>query len=92
LLEDLPAYEDGAGNGIWNLHRYHVPLSGDVALGRVERVILPPDSDDAPARGIAEVGMIPVPPAIGNAVAHATGVRFRRLPITAEAVRAAWRG
>jgi len=92
LLENLPTYEGGAGNGHWNLHRYHVPLSGDVALGRVEKVILPPESDDAPARGIAELGMLAVPPAISNAVSHATGVRFRRLPITAEDVRAAWRG
>jgi CO/xanthine dehydrogenase Mo-binding subunit len=92
LLEDLPPYEGGAGDGIWNLHRYHVPLMRDVALGKVEYVILPPESDDAPARGIAELGQIPVPPAIANAVAHATGVRFRHLPITAEDVRIAWRG
>ncbi|MEJ8573993.1 xanthine dehydrogenase family protein molybdopterin-binding subunit [Microbaculum marinum] len=92
LLEDIPAYEDGGGDGLWNLHRYNVPLARDVGLGRVEKVILPPESDDAPARGIAEVGMIPIPPAIANAVAHATGVRFRQLPITPERVRAAWRG
>lgn len=92
LLEDLPPYEDGAGNGMWNLNRYHVPLSADVALGRVETVILPPESDDAPARGIAEVAMVPIAPAIANAVAHATGVRFRKLPITADDVRSAWRG
>lgn len=92
LIEDLPAYEDGAGDGLWNLHLYHVPLSADVALGRVEQVILPQESESAPARGIAELAMIAVPPAIGNAVAHATGTRPRRLPITAESVRAAWRG
>ncbi len=92
LLEYLPTYEGGAGDGLWNLHRYHVPLSADVALGRVETVILPPESNDAPARGISEVGLVPVAPAIGNAVSHATGVRFRQLPLTAEHVRAAWRG
>ena len=92
LFEHLPTYEEGAGNGLWNLNRYHVPLSGDVALGKVEKAILPPESPDAPARGIAEVGMVAVAPAIGNAVAHATGVRFRDLPITADKVRAVWRG
>ncbi len=92
LLEDLPAYEEGAGDGTWNLHRYHVPLSGDLALGRVETVVLPPESDKAPARGIAELAMVAVAPAIANAVSHATGVRFRRLPLTPERVRASWRG
>ncbi len=92
LLEHLPAFEGGAGDGLWNLNRYHVPLSGDVALGKVEMVTLPPESDDAPARGIAEVAMVAVAPAIANAVSHATGVRFRKLPLTAETIRAAWRG
>lgn len=92
LLENIPAYAGGGGTGHWNLHRYHVPLSGDVALGRVEKVILPPESEDAPARGIAELGMLAVPPAINNAVFHATGIRFRRLPITAEDIRTNWGG
>jgi len=91
LLEYLPPYEDGAGDGLWNLHRYHVPLAADVAVGRIEKVILPPETPDAPARGVAEVAMVAVAPAIANAVAHATGVRFRDLPITAEKVLAAWR-
>ncbi len=68
LLEVTPADGTGAGDGLWNLHRYHVPLSSDIALGKVEKVILPPEAPDAPARGIAEVAMIPIAPAIGNAV------------------------
>lgn len=90
LLEDLPPYEDGASDGRWNLNRYHVPLAGDCAVGRIEKIILPPESPDAPARGIAEVTSCPIAPAVANAVAHATGVRFRELPITADKVRAAW--
>lgn len=89
LLEDLPPFEDGASDGRWNLDRYHVALAGDCALHRVEKVILPPESPEAPARGIAEVAFCPVAPAIANAVAHATGVRFRELPITRDKVRAA---
>jgi CO/xanthine dehydrogenase Mo-binding subunit len=89
LLESLPAYEDGASDGKWNLNRYHVPLAGDCAIHRMEKVILPPESPDVPARGIAEVAMCPVPPAIANAVAHATGKRLYTLPITPDTVRAA---
>lgn len=92
LLEDLPPYEGGAGDGLWNLNRYHVPLVADIALGKVEKVDLPAESDDAPARGIAEVAMVAVAPAIANAVSHATSVRFRSLPLTPAKVRAAWRG
>ncbi len=92
LLEVTPADGGGAGDGRWNLNRYHVALSSDVGLGKVEKVILPPEAPDAPARGIAEVAMIAIAPAIGNAVAHATGIRFRKLPILPEHVRAAWRG
>lgn len=36
------------------------------------------------ARGIGEIGLAGVAPAICNAVYHATGKRFRRLPITIE--------
>lgn len=87
LLENLPPFEDGPTSGRWNLDRYHVALAADVAVGRIEKVILPPESKDAPARGIAEVVLNPVAPAIANAVTHAIDVRFRDLPITAENVR-----
>jgi len=90
LLENLPPYEQGASDGKWNLNRYHVALSGDCAIHAVEKIILPPESPDAPARGIGEVVLSPVAPAVANAVAHATGVRFRSIPITPDAVRAAW--
>ncbi len=38
------------------------------------------------AKGIGEIGLIPVSPAIANAVADAVGVRIRELPITCEKV------
>jgi CO/xanthine dehydrogenase Mo-binding subunit len=91
LLEELPPFEEGVSDGKWNLNRYHVPLVRDCAIHAVEKVILPPESPDAPARGIAEVAMCPVPPAIANAVAHAIGKRFYALPITPDKVRAALR-
>ena len=40
------------------------------------------------AKGIGEGGMFCVAPAIGNAVARATGVRLTELPLTPERV---WR-
>lgn len=81
LLEDLPLEAGGAGDGRWNLDRYQVALSSDVPLGRLGITTLP--SDEPTAKGIAEAVLCPIAPAIGNAIAHATGKRFRSLPITA---------
>jgi CO/xanthine dehydrogenase Mo-binding subunit len=89
-LEELPADATGAANGRWNLDRYHVAISADCALHNVEKILIPPDSGDPSPRGIAELVMIPVAPAIANAVAHAIGHRFRSLPITPDKVRAVW--
>ncbi len=38
------------------------------------------DSDETPG-GIGETGTTAAPPAVGNAIYAATGVRLRRLPI-----------
>lgn len=81
LLEKLPLETGGAGDGRWNLDRYHVALSADVPLGRLHITTLP--SDEPTAKGIAEAVLCPIAPAIGNAIAHATAQRFRTLPITA---------
>ena len=45
--------------------------------------ITPLPTSEATAKGIAEAVLCPIAPAIGNAIAHATGKRFRSLPITA---------
>ena len=50
---------------------------------------LTPLSDTSPPKGIAEVVTIPIIPAIGNAIAHATGKRFYELPITPEKIKRA---
>ncbi len=44
--------------------------------------MLPPVTPDEPPKGIAEVVMIPVVPALLNAIADATGRRFQSLPVT----------
>jgi CO/xanthine dehydrogenase Mo-binding subunit len=86
LHEDLPLYEDGPGNGTWNWNRYRLPHGGDVAVWTQTTAVLPPLSETDPPKGMAEVVMIAVVPAIANAVAHAIGKRFYATPITAEQI------
>ena len=87
LLENLPLLGEGAGDGRWNLDRYQVALAGDVPLGRLGLNILP--TTETTGKGIAEAVLCPIAPAIGNAVAAATGKRFRSLPITPANIREA---
>ncbi len=92
LHEYLPLYEDGPGNGTWNFNRYTLPRARDVAVWKQTGEVLPALSPSDPNKGMAEVVMIAVVPAIVNAIAHATGLRFRELPVTAEKVLAALAG
>ena len=89
LLEELPLYEDGPGNGTWNFNRYVLPRASDVAVWNQTAEYLPPLSNTDPPKGLAEVVMIPVIAAITNGVAHATNKRFYQLPITADKLRKA---
>ena len=89
LTEYLPLYEDGPGDGTWNWNRYELPRAADVAVWTQTAEVLPPLSDTDPPKGMAEVVMIAVVPAIANAVAHAIGKRFYELPITAAKIRGA---
>lgn len=89
LHEHLPLYEDGPGNGTWNFNRYHLPRAKDVAVWKQTAEVLPPLSDTDPPKGMAEVTMIPIVGAIVNGIAHATGLRLRSLPVTAEQIQEA---
>jgi CO/xanthine dehydrogenase Mo-binding subunit len=82
LLESLPLYEDGPGNGKWNLGQYVIARATDLPLNGIEIEVLPPLEPNDPPKGIAEVVMIPVVPAILNAIHDATGHRFQSLPVT----------
>jgi CO/xanthine dehydrogenase Mo-binding subunit len=82
LLESLPLYEDGPGNGQWNLGQYVVARGSDLPLHDLEIDMLAPLTPEEPPKGIAEVVMIPVVPAILNAIFDATGRRFHALPVT----------
>jgi CO/xanthine dehydrogenase Mo-binding subunit len=82
FLETLPLYEDGPGNGKWNLGDYLVARGSDLPLRDLEIEILPPvDANERP-KGIAEIVMIPVVPALLSAIFDATGQRFHALPVT----------
>lgn len=87
LHEYLPLYEDGPGNGTWNFNRYHLPRASDVAVWKQSGDILPALSETDPPKGMAEVVMIPIVAALVNAIADATGHRFRDLPVRAENIR-----
>ena len=78
LTESLSDGELFAGQGDWNLHLYHVPKAKDCALGSTRFEILPAQDDP---RGMSEVVFNPIPAAIVNAMADATGHRFRSLPV-----------
>jgi CO/xanthine dehydrogenase Mo-binding subunit len=89
LLESLPLYEDGPGNGKWNLGQYVVARGSDLPLRGLEVEVLTPLGPDEPPKGIAEVVMIPVVPALLNAIYDATGHRFQSLPVTQAMIKGA---
>ncbi|MGX8009694.1 xanthine dehydrogenase family protein molybdopterin-binding subunit [Mesorhizobium sp. ORM8.1] len=86
LLEELPLYEDGPGDGTWNWNRYRLPHARDVAVWTQTSEVLAPLSEVDPPKGMAEVVMIAIVPAIVNAVNHAIGKRFYQTPITPERI------
>ncbi len=89
LIEKLPLYEDGPGNGKCNLGQYLVARGSDLPLSGLEIEMLPPAEPGEKPKGIAEVVMIPVVPALLNAIFDATGHRFRSLPVTHAMLRSA---
>jgi CO/xanthine dehydrogenase Mo-binding subunit len=87
FLESLPLYEDGPGNGKWNLGQYLVARGSDLPLHDYEIEGLPAlDSNERP-KGVAEIVGIPVIAALVNAIFDATGHRFRSLPVTQEMIK-----
>jgi len=66
-----------------NLAEYHVPVNADILD---HEVLFIAEQDDIVnpigVKGLGEVGVVGVAPAIANAVYHATGIRVRDLPIT----------
>lgn len=85
LLEEV-AYDPRWGSPINNnLADYMVSTNADHADHEVIFLDYPDYAlNPMGARGIGEIGLAGVAPAICNAVYHATGKRFRRLPIKIE--------
>ena len=87
LLEEM-VYDGGQLlNG--SLLDYRIPRAHDAPLRLRCRFV---ENADGPgpfgAKGAGEGSLVPVSPAVGNALARLTGIRFRDLPLTPERV---WR-
>ncbi|RYE62432.1 MAG: xanthine dehydrogenase family protein molybdopterin-binding subunit, partial [Rhizobiaceae bacterium] len=68
-----------------NMADYLVPTNADIPDIEVISVGVPDlDASTLGGKGVGEVGIVGVAPAIANAVFHATGKRIRDLPITLE--------
>jgi len=85
LLEEA-VYDPQSGRVINdNLADYLVPVHADTPAMDVHFLDRPdPHIGEFGAKGIGEVGITGLPAAIANAVFHATGRRFRTLPIKIE--------
>lgn len=73
-----------------NLAEYLVPVAADV--GTLDVTFVPGDDrrfNPLGVKGVAELGLCGVAPAIANAIYHATRARLRSLPITTDKVLAA---
>jgi CO/xanthine dehydrogenase Mo-binding subunit len=100
--QDEGAAMQGLGNALFEALEYEngQPLNANLVDYRVPRFTDLPEkfssvlieNGDGPgpygAKGMGESGIVAVAPAIGNAIARATGVRIRQLPLTPERV---WR-
>ncbi|MGL4175823.1 MAG: xanthine dehydrogenase family protein molybdopterin-binding subunit [Dermatophilaceae bacterium] len=70
-----------------NLSDYLIPVNADIPDMQIEFLDKPdPTSKALGARGFGETPMMGMTAAIANAVAHATGQRFRDLPITRDRI------
>ena len=85
LFEELSFQDGQLLNG--NLVDYRVPTFSDMP-DVFESILI--ESEDGPGpfgcKGVGESGIIPVAPAIANAVARACGIRIYDLPLTPERV------
>jgi xanthine dehydrogenase YagR molybdenum-binding subunit len=71
------------------MEEYPIPVNADIHQIDVDFVDQPdPLLNPVGVKGLGEVALVGVSAAIGNAVFHATGTRFRRLPIHIEDILA----
>jgi len=86
LMEDIPLDPDTGAPLTLNLDSFKIPNMVDIPP--IEPVLIEHPDPVGPygAKALGEPPLVPVAPAIANAVYDATGVRIRELPITAEKV------
>jgi xanthine dehydrogenase YagR molybdenum-binding subunit len=65
-----------------DLAGYHIATHADIDATCLDEP--DPHSNPMGSRGAGEIGIVGVAAAIANAVHHATGIRIRHLPITAD--------
>ncbi len=68
---------------------YRVPVASDLPMIDAVMVEIPNPRHPFGARGVGEVPIVPPMAAVGNAIAAATGVRLRDLPMSPPRLRAA---
>jgi xanthine dehydrogenase YagR molybdenum-binding subunit len=65
-----------------NLSEYHIPVHADIFD---LDVVFVDEKDDIVnelgSKGVGEIGLVGMPPAIANAIYHATGKRINQFPI-----------
>jgi CO/xanthine dehydrogenase Mo-binding subunit len=87
-MEELVVQEGEIQNP--NFTDYLIPTALDLPEIDIDLIEEPYNRGPYGAKGVGEPSLIPVAPAIANAVAHALGVRLFRLPLTPERVKLAW--
>ncbi|HTJ93278.1 MAG TPA: molybdopterin cofactor-binding domain-containing protein [Pararobbsia sp.] len=89
LFENCTRGDDGPGGGRGNLDRYPILSMTEMPDATLIPVVAPPDRQQHVGRGIGEAVMCPIAPALLNALAMATGRRFRTMPVTPQRIREA---
>lgn len=86
IYEDMRFDKDGRILNA-NFTDYKIPTSLDIP-DQIVPIIVEAPQHDGPfgARGVGEHTMIPVAPAVANAIEDALGIRFKSIPITAERI------
>jgi xanthine dehydrogenase molybdenum-binding subunit len=86
LMEDIPLDPETGAPLTLNLDSFKIPNLVDIPP--IEAILIEEPDPVGPfgAKALGEPPLVPVAPAIANAVYDATGVRIRELPITAEKV------
>ncbi|HPQ67391.1 MAG TPA: molybdopterin-dependent oxidoreductase, partial [bacterium] len=87
LYEDMRFDPDSGRILNPNFTDYKIPTALDLP-DEIVPIIIETPQHDGPygARGVGEHTMIPVAPAVANALEDALGIRFKSMPITAEKI------